>query len=340
LLLTLVSGCGTTKSRLATEQLLMSDAVDRTIAEINFGPLAGRTVFFDATYIQSVKALGFVNSDYVISALRQQMVSSGCLLEDDRESADFIVEGRVGALGTDGHEIVYGVPASTGVSDAASLLPNTPSIPMIPEISVAKKQDYLGATKIALFAYHRESRERVWQSGVAVQTSNAKDIWFFGAGPFTEGTIYKGPRFAGMRLPRLFGKRSEEADEVLESYYAQETYPSRYLNPSREVSPEWEREIEALVDMPELLPHTLDSPRELPRRLPQGTQVADRPETTPTPQDAEPPAESPQPAAEAPKTKKPAPAADASKKAPADESEQGPAEKSDATDGDGQPTVR
>ena len=154
----------------------MSDAVDRTIAEINFGPLAGRTVFFDATYIRSVKALGFVNSDYVISALRQQMVSSGCLLEDDRESADFIVEGRVGALGTDGHEIVYGVPASTGVSDAASLLPNTPSIPMIPEISVAKKQDYLGATKIALFAYHRESRERVWQSGVAVQTSNAKDI--------------------------------------------------------------------------------------------------------------------------------------------------------------------
>ena len=36
-----LTGCGSTKSRTATEQLLMSDAVDRAIAQIDFSELAG-----------------------------------------------------------------------------------------------------------------------------------------------------------------------------------------------------------------------------------------------------------------------------------------------------------
>jgi len=42
-----LAGCGTTKSRSATEQLLISDAVDRAIAIIDFSPLADKTVFLD-----------------------------------------------------------------------------------------------------------------------------------------------------------------------------------------------------------------------------------------------------------------------------------------------------
>jgi hypothetical protein len=289
--LVLLAGCGTTKSRSATEQLLMSDAVDRTIANIEFDELAGQKVYFDATYIQSVKGIGFVNADYVVSAIRQQMVSYGCLLQDKPEEADFVVEGRVGALGNDGHEIVYGVPASTGVTDAASLLPNTPTIPMIPEISIAKKQDYLGATKIALFAYHRETREPVWQSGVAVKTSNAKDVWFFGAGPFTEGTIYEGPRFAGMRLPRFFRKAKEESETESLAYYDERAFPNSFLE-GKGPPEEWAQEIEMLAEMPELLPYTELPTRERPRRLPSGTRVADKP-AAPAEQEAGSPDKSP-----------------------------------------------
>ena len=70
------------------------------------------------------------------------------------------------------------------------MMPAAPRLPMIPEISLAKKNDSRGAAKIAVFAYHRETRQPVWQSGVAVATSTAKEAWVFGAGPIRYGTIY------------------------------------------------------------------------------------------------------------------------------------------------------
>ena len=104
------TGCGTTTQRLATEQLLISEAVDSAISRIDFRALSGRKVYLDTTYLGQVKSVGFVNSHYIISSLRQQLTAARCLLQEDREAADIIVEARVGALGTDGHEVTYGVP--------------------------------------------------------------------------------------------------------------------------------------------------------------------------------------------------------------------------------------
>jgi hypothetical protein len=189
-LLIALAGCGSTKSRLATDQLLMSDAVDRTVSEMDYSPLANKKVYFDTKYVQPIKGYVFVNAEYVISSLRQQMLAAGCLLQDKPEDAEYIVEARVGALGTDSHEVTYGIPANQSISEAASLLPATPRMPMVPEIAFAKKSDSRGAAKIAVFAYHRQTREPVWQSGIAVATSTAKEAWVFGAGPIRYGTIY------------------------------------------------------------------------------------------------------------------------------------------------------
>jgi hypothetical protein len=52
-----------------------------------------------------------------------------------------------------------------------------------------------------VFAYDRDSRTPVWQSGTSVAISDAKNVWVLGAGPFQRGTIYNGTRFAGSRLP-------------------------------------------------------------------------------------------------------------------------------------------
>ena len=131
-------GCGSTKSRSATEQLLVSNAVDRSVASIDFRPLSGRSVYLDTQYVQSVKGLGFVNADYIISSIRQQMLAANCHLEEDRNKADYIAELRVGALGSDAHYVTYGIPPSNSLSTAASLVPNAPPIPLIPEISLAK----------------------------------------------------------------------------------------------------------------------------------------------------------------------------------------------------------
>lgn len=198
------AGCGTTISHSATEQLLASDAVDRAVNKINFDVLANQKVFLDDKYAKNVKSVGFVNADYIISSIRQQLVAAGCLMQENNTSADYIAEVRIGAIGTDTMEITYGLPASNALSSAASLVSSAPVIPTIPEISIAKKNDYSSAAKVAVFAYHRETREPVWQSGVAQARSLARDTWILGAGPFQKGTIYDKTQFAGSELTLPF----------------------------------------------------------------------------------------------------------------------------------------
>ncbi|REJ86450.1 MAG: hypothetical protein DWQ34_27355 [Planctomycetota bacterium] len=194
------AGCGTTKQSEAKQQLLASDAVDRSIARIDFTPLSGQTVYFDTSYITNYKGIGFVNAEYVVSSLRQQLFSAGCLVQEKREDAEYVVEARIGTLGNDEHDIVYGVPANNALSAASSVVPNTPPLPTIPEISFARREDQAAAAKIAAFAYHRESREPVWQSGLSLARSTSKDTWLLGAGPFERGTIHDGWYFAGSRF--------------------------------------------------------------------------------------------------------------------------------------------
>ena len=203
-----IVGCGTTKSYTATEQLLMSDAVDSTISKIDFRPLTGHKIFLDTTYAAAAGKIipgvpmpsNLVTSDYVISGLRQQMLAAGCLLVEKREDAEIICEARCGALGTDGHSVIYGIPASNGFGAASSIIAGAPAIPAIPEISFAKRELKSAASKIAVFAYTRESHEPVWQSGIAQAGANARDTWFMGVGPWQYGTIYRGTRFAGKRI--------------------------------------------------------------------------------------------------------------------------------------------
>ena len=211
-----VSGCGKSIGRHATEQLLESDAVDQAISNINFSKLSGRTVFLDTTAIEPVKRAGFVNSAYVISALRQQMFAAGALLQDKKDEAEFIVEARAGALGSDNHEVVYGIPASNLLNTASSFVPTMPQIPAIPELSLAKKNEQMSAAKIALFAYHRQTKMPFWQSGVSVAESRARDAWFFGAGPFQRGAIYDGTQFAGqqIRIPMLSQDLPDKPENV------------------------------------------------------------------------------------------------------------------------------
>lgn len=196
-------GCGTTQSRSATEQLLTSDAVDRSIARIDFRPLHGQKVFLDVDYVRNAKGVGSVNPDYIISSLRQQLLAAGCLLQENKHLADFIVEPRVGALGLDGHDVIYGIPANNGLNAASALVTTMPTLPTIPELALAKRNDQRAASKIGVFAYHRVTREVVWQSGISESLSTARDSWLMGAGPFQTGTIYREPKFVagGIIIP-------------------------------------------------------------------------------------------------------------------------------------------
>jgi len=208
-----VVGCGTTRSsdttRTATEQLLISDSIDRTVETINFRPIAGRRVYLDETYLS-----GIVDRSYLVSTLRQHMLASGCILATSRDKADYIVEARAGTVGTNHNTLLFGIPAI----NVPSFLPLPVAVPAsIPEVPIVKRTDRRGVSKIAVFAYHRESGAPVWQSGIVVNRSTAKDTWVLGAGPFQQGTIHRGMEFAGskIRLPLKHRSAGSEGGAVV-----------------------------------------------------------------------------------------------------------------------------
>jgi hypothetical protein len=190
-----VVGCGTTKwsdsPRTATEQLLISDAVDRAVSEIDFGALADRSVYLDTRFIVTT-----LDQNYVVSTLRQHMLASGCIIKDKAEDADYVVEVRTGSLGTNRNDVLLGLPA-TNLPSVGLLPTGTASIP---EIALAKTTNQQAVCKIAVYAYDRASGRPVWQSGNRKVASRAKDRWLFGTGPFQRGTIYDGTAFAGEKL--------------------------------------------------------------------------------------------------------------------------------------------
>ncbi len=200
------AGCGTTKwsdsPRTATEQLLISDAVDRAVSEIDFRALADRSVYLDTRYIAST-----LDQNYLTSTLRQHMLASGCVIKDKPEDADYVVEVRTGSLGTNRNDVLVGVPA-TNLPTVGLLPTGTASIP---EIALAKNTNQQAVCKIAVFAYDRMSGRPVWQSGNRKVASRAKDSWLFGTGPFQRGTIYEGTSFAGERLRVPLLSKSKKA---------------------------------------------------------------------------------------------------------------------------------
>ena len=189
-------GCGTTRmsdsARTATEQILISDAVDRAISEIDFTVLANRDVFLQTKYFD-----GSVDDKYVIGTLRQHMLASGCVVKEKIDEAQYVVELRAGAIGTNRNDLLFGVPQTS--LPTGGLFPVAPT--SIPEIPLMKRTNQQGVARISVFAYDRLTGQPVWQSGTRQIASKAKDIWIFGTGPFQSGTIYDGKvKFAGERL--------------------------------------------------------------------------------------------------------------------------------------------
>lgn len=175
-------GCGTTKStdtaRSATEMLLISDAVDKAVDDLNFRPLHDQKVFVDTQYLD-----GAVDKGYLVSSIRQSLATSGAMLQEKADTATYVVEMRSGCVGTDRYSMLIGVPQM----NVPVSVPGVPSA--IPEIPIVKKTDQLGVAKIGVFVYHRESGRAVWQSGTQKGGSSAKDTWVLGAGPIRNGSV-------------------------------------------------------------------------------------------------------------------------------------------------------
>lgn len=214
-------GCGTTRMtdspRAATEMLLVSQAADNAVSQIDFAPLAGKTVFLDAAGIPDKEV---VDKGYLVSVVRQHLAAAGALLQDEKGRAEFVIDLRAGGLGTDRHSMLIGTPAV----QLPSVVPGLPT--NVPEIALLKKNDQRGVAKVAVFAYSRITGRALWQSGTVEAISLAKDTWVFGAGPFSRGTIRRRTELAGEPLPSIqstiFGQPADAmkpAGPVGEQYF-------------------------------------------------------------------------------------------------------------------------
>lgn len=203
------AGCGSTKmsntARTGTEQRLLTNAWDTALGQVDFRPLTGVPVFLDTTYVAAV------DQGWVISSIREAMLAQGVLLRAKVEQAQWVVEARVGAYGTDENNLLIGIPQVTVPATMAGLPAGT-----VPEIPLIKKTDQAAVAKLALFAYDRASGQLVWNSGTHLSTSNAKDVHIGGVGPIQSGSLRKGPEIDGLKLPTLIGSGPDKGDKAEE----------------------------------------------------------------------------------------------------------------------------
>ena len=172
----LLAGCSSSKSsntaRTATEQLLISNAVDQALDKVEFSRFSGLNVFFDEKHFDGV------DKSYVVGSIRHRILYSGGRLVPKAEEADVIIEARSGGLGTDTTETFYGLPEVV-----------VPGMVTIPELKVAQRMVQRGSAKIGFVAYDAKSKQIIGQGGLTMAVSNNNDWSVLGVGPFKNGTL-------------------------------------------------------------------------------------------------------------------------------------------------------
>jgi hypothetical protein len=151
-ILVTISACGTQResdpSRTATEEMLISEAADRSADQLNLNIPPGSKVFVDSSNIDGT------DSKYAIATMRAHLVKVGADLVADRKDADVVAEIRSGALSTDEKTSLVGVPAMPIPIPLAGNI-------TVPEIALFKKAERIGVAKFAGIAYQAKDGKLV-----------------------------------------------------------------------------------------------------------------------------------------------------------------------------------
>jgi hypothetical protein len=175
--LTAICGCSSTRtsntSRTATEQILLSAAIDRSLSNVSFDQLRSQRVFIDDKYLDAV------DKAYLMGTLRHRTLAAGGMLATNADDADVVLEARSGALGTDSEETFVGIP-SIGIPGMAI---------SIPDIKLISRNTQLGSAKIGLVAYNPKTGTAVGLGGQSSALTKNDDMYVLGMGPFRSGEV-------------------------------------------------------------------------------------------------------------------------------------------------------
>ncbi len=170
-------GCASSKTsntaRTATEQMLLSNAIDRSLSNVSFDQMVGRKVFIDDKYLESV------DKGYVMGSLRHKTLAAGASLAKSADDADLVLEVRSGGIGTDTEDSFIGIP-SIGV----------PGMPItIPDMKLISHSKQIGTSKLGLVAYDPKTGSGFGLGGQSTALTKHDDTYVLGMGPFRSGAI-------------------------------------------------------------------------------------------------------------------------------------------------------
>ncbi|MDG2391444.1 MAG: hypothetical protein P8M30_19230 [Planctomycetaceae bacterium] len=175
---TAITGCTSTATsntaRTATEQLLISNAIDDSLSNVDFGAFAGHNVFLEEKYMESV------DKNYTIGSIRHRLMMQGVSIVDKKENSDICLELRSGGVGTDSSKMFLGIPEVA-----------IPGMVTLPELRFVSKESQNAAAKLGIVAYHTKSGQILGDGGVSLAQSDRNNWYVLGIGPYENGSLKK-----------------------------------------------------------------------------------------------------------------------------------------------------
>lgn len=173
-----VVGCTSSNSsntaRTATEQMLVSNAVDQSLSKVDFQAFGGRSVFVEDKYLDCI------DKNYVVSSVRHRVLMQGGQIAGKVDDAEVILEVRSGAVGTNSSNSFLGIPQM-----------QIPGLISTPEIKLINRVNQSGTAKIGLVAYDAKTRQVLGDGGMSLAKSGDNNWYFFGIGPWQNGSVKK-----------------------------------------------------------------------------------------------------------------------------------------------------
>ena len=168
-------GCSSLKrsdtARTGREQLLISNAVDQSLAKCDFTAFNGAKVYVEEKYLESI------DKGYIVGSIRHRLMINGASIVAKPEEADVVFEMRSGGIGTDNAESYVGIPEIV-----------LPGMLSLPEVRFWQKTKQSALAKIGVVAYDPKNHEILGAGGVSAAMSNDTNMFFMGMGPYQYGT--------------------------------------------------------------------------------------------------------------------------------------------------------
>ncbi len=134
----------TNPPRTATDQLLVSSAADRAADQLRVMLPRGTHIFMD---VHNFTGANGDDAKYAEAAIEDRLLSQGLAIMPDAKSADVIVALRSGALATNSHKILVGIPS------LPIPIPFAGTVVQTPEVAVFSWDAQKGIAKFAATSY-------------------------------------------------------------------------------------------------------------------------------------------------------------------------------------------